>query len=127
MWVKCIKMCFLEHAVTKISDCYLKFPYEGNHIVPHFSQILPTDSKIKEKIVNFINISKSCCHKNKVGQNNWQRTGLLFFILQHKKKIKGHPTLTHISKKNNENKTSQNNSNKKIDRKKKQLKKRNKK
>ena len=40
-----------------------------------------TDSQIKEKIVNFKNISKSCCHKNEVGQNNWQRMGLFFFIL----------------------------------------------
>ena len=42
--------------------------------MPHFSWVLLTDSKIKEKIVNFKNISKSC-------QNNWQRMGLLFFIL----------------------------------------------
>ena len=70
MWVKCLKMCFLELGVRKISDCYLKLPQERTPIVPHFSWILLTDSQIKEKIVNFKNISKSCCHKNEVGQNN---------------------------------------------------------
>ena len=51
MWVKCMKMCFLELAVRKISDCYLKLPQELTPIVPHLSWILLTDSKIKEKIV----------------------------------------------------------------------------
>ena len=53
MWVKCI--------IRKISDCYLKLPYEQTLIVSHFSRILLTDSKIKDKIVNFKNISKSIC------------------------------------------------------------------
>ena len=79
----------------------------------HFSWILLTDSKIKRKIVNFKNISESCCHKNEVGQNNWQRMGLLFFILQHKKKIRGHETVTHTFTTRIEDKTSQNNNNKK--------------
>ena len=30
---------------------------------------------MKEKLVNFKNTSKSCCHKNGVGQNNSQRMG----------------------------------------------------
>ena len=53
MWVKCI--------IRKISDCYLKLPYEQTLIVSHFSRILLTDSKIKDKIVNFKKISKSVC------------------------------------------------------------------
>ena len=94
MWVKSIKMCFLELAVRKISDCYLKPPKKRTPIVPHFSWI-----NFKNIIINFKNISKSCCHKDEVGQNNWQRIGLLFFILSHKKKIRGHETLTiHLHK-----------------------------
>ena len=86
--------------------------------MPHFSWVLLTDSKIKEKIVNFKNISKAFCHKNEVSQNNQQRIGLLFFIVQYKKQIMGHETLTHTFTKRIEDKTSQNNTNKKVDRKK---------
>ena len=81
MWVECMKMYFLKLAVWKISDCYLKLPEEQTPIVPHFSWIFLTDSQIKEKVVNFKNISKSCYHKDEVGQNHWQRIGLLFFII----------------------------------------------
>ena len=55
-----------------------------------------------------------------------QRIGLLFFNLKHKKKIRGHETLTHIFTKRIKDKTRQNKDNKKIDRKK-QLKRRDKK
>ena len=55
MWVKCI--------IRKISDCYLKLPYEQTLIVSHFSRILLTDfiHQIKDKIVNFKKISESVC------------------------------------------------------------------
>ena len=43
--------------------------------------------------------------------------GLLFFILQYKKKIRGHETLTHTFTKRIEDKTNQINNNTKIDRK----------
>ena len=43
--------------------------------------------------------------------------GLLFFILQYKKKIRGHETLTHTLTKRIDEKTNQNNNIKKIDRK----------
>ena len=65
MLVKCMKMCFLELAVNKISDCYLKLPQERTPICQIFH-----GSKMKEKIVNFKNIFKSCCRKNELGQNN---------------------------------------------------------
>ena len=76
--------------------------------------------------MNFKNISKSRCHIYKVGQNNWQRMGLLIFILQLKKKIRGHERLIHTFTKVIRDKTSQNNNNKKIDGKK-QLRRRDKK
>ena len=89
--------------------------------VPLFPWILLTNSQIKEKIGNFKNISKGGCHKNEVDQNNWQRMGLLPFILQHKKKIRGHETLTHTFTKRIEEKTNQNKNFKKIDTKKKRI------
>ena len=70
--------------------------------MPHFSWILLNDFKIKEKIVNFKNISKKCCHKNEVGQNNWQRMGLL-------KKIREHEKLTNKFSKRIEDTTNENN------------------
>ena len=48
MWIRCMKISFLELAVRKISDCYLKLPQEQTPIVPHFSWILATDSQMKK-------------------------------------------------------------------------------
>ena len=61
--------------------------------------------------MNFKNISESGCHKTEVGQSNWQRIGLVFLILQHKKKIRQHETLTQAFTKRIEDKTNQNNNN----------------
>ena len=50
MWVKCIKMCFLEFTVRKISDCYLKLPEGQTPLVPHFAWILLTDFEKKKNM-----------------------------------------------------------------------------
>ena len=76
MWVKCMQMCFLELAVRKTSDCYLKLSQEQTPVKSHFSWILIPDSQIKEKFVKLQNISL-----NVVVKNNWQRVALLFLIL----------------------------------------------
>ena len=102
-------MCSLELTVRKISVCYLKLLQKLTPILQHFSWILLTDSEIKEKIVNFKNIFKGCCHKNEVVQNNRQGMGLLFFILQHNKEIREHETVTHTFASRIEDRTNQNN------------------
>ena len=53
MWVKCMKKCFLELTVRKVSDLFSEASLRVNLIVPHFSRIFLTDSQVKEKIANF--------------------------------------------------------------------------
>ena len=54
--VEYMKIGFLELAIRKTSDYYLKLPWEQTPIAPHFSWIFLTDSQIK-KILNFLKTS----------------------------------------------------------------------
>ena len=53
MWVKCMKNCFLELTVRKISDLLSEASLRVNPLVAQFSCIFLIDSQVKEKIANF--------------------------------------------------------------------------